>query len=201
MVSPLRENSEHKENSKDRRQSRDAKNLAASDALPDARTEMTNSLNKKIRESSTKQRDASSAEICHLLNELKKCSQLLTKKVAHMKAEEGYNSETTNSVADFLKTCDKVLDQNGIKRSITPGMRRHNAGETFSIDSNPTKGGRSACRRDTYPSSRRQKKVTFHLDIEKPEVLFRKVDPEIIGILRKSGNSSRFVTQYLKETT
>ena len=169
MVPPLRENSEYKEYSKDcRRKSWDTKSLAASDALPDARPEKTNYLNKKIRESSMMQRDASSAEICHLLNELKDCNQQLTKSVAQMNAEEGYNSEITNSVADFLKTCDKVLDQKGIKRNITPRMIRHYAGETFPIlDSNLTKGI-CTCRRDTYPSFRRQKKVTFHLDVETP---------------------------------
>lgn len=117
MVPPLRENSKHKEYSTDNgRKSRDAKNSVASDALSDVRPEKIKSPKKKIREPSTKQRDASSPkEVYHLLNQLKVCNQRLIKGVAQMEAQEGYNAEIANSVADFLKKCDKVFDQKGIK--------------------------------------------------------------------------------------
>jgi len=170
----------------DQERARTSNNLAAFDALPAMRSTKKKYLKRHSLSSASMQRDESSTKEVHqLLNELKICNQNLAKGLVQMNLGEDCNAEMADDVIDFLKTCDGVFGQRGIRNLI--------------VDTNTTTGNRFAIdallkRRENARTNKTNrgckiKKVTFGQEVDKRsevvrEGVQRRRPSELVSILK-----------------
>jgi len=171
----------------DQEQARTSNNLAAFDALPAMRSTKKKYLKRHSLSSASMQRDESSTKEVHqLLNELKICNQNLAKGLVQMNLGEDCNAEMADDVIDFLKTCDGVFGQRGI-RNLIVDTNTSTTGNRFAIDALLKR--RENARTNKTNRGCKIKKVTFGQEVDKRsevvrEGVQRRRPSELVSILK-----------------